>query len=147
MYSTIVKWAAEWKRGTRSVQDAPRSGRPADARTTDKVAHVKKLIENDCRLTIEQISKIIKISYGTVQSILHVDLGLSKLSARWVPKMLSDFHKADRVQIAKRNLDQMESNPENFFDRIVTQDETWVHHFDPETKQSSMKWRRKESES
>ena len=25
--------------------------------------------------------------------------------------------------------------------RVVTQDETWVHHFDPETKTQSMQWK------
>ena len=145
-YSTVAKWASEWKRGTTSIQDAPRSGRPADARTTDNINRVKNLIEKDRRLTIEQVSKMTKISYGTVQSILHGDLGLSKLSACWVPKTLSNFQKTDRVRISRRNLDRMKSNPEKFFDRIVTQDEAWVHHFDRESKQRSIEWTRKESQ-
>ena len=28
----------------------------------------------------------------------------------------------------------------NFIGRLVTQDETWIHHFDPETKQQSKQW-------
>ncbi|GFQ92303.1 uncharacterized protein TNCT_390711 [Trichonephila clavata] len=30
---------------------------------------------------------------------------------------------------------------DEFLDRIVTDDETWVSHFSPETKQQSMHWR------
>ena len=29
----------------------------------------------------------------------------------------------------------------DFIDRVVTQDETWVHHFDPELKMQSMQWK------
>jgi hypothetical protein len=30
---------------------------------------------------------------------------------------------------------------EGFLEQIVTQDETWYHHFDPATKRMSQKWR------
>ena len=39
----------------------------------------------------------------------------------------------------------LRANPENFFSRIITGDETWVHHHDPETKQESMQWKQKGS--
>ena len=32
-----------------------------------------------------------------------------------------------------------------FFSRILTGDETWIHHWDPETKQNSMQWKHKDS--
>jgi hypothetical protein len=28
-----------------------------------------------------------------------------------------------------------------FLDRIVTGDETWIHHCEPESKQQSMEWK------
>ena len=31
-----------------------------------------------------------------------------------------------------------EYDPGDFIDRVVTQDETWIHHFDPESKMQSM---------
>ena len=34
-----------------------------------------------------------------------------------------------------------QENQEAFFDRLVTQDETWVHHYHPETKVQSMQWK------
>ena len=34
-----------------------------------------------------------------------------------------------------------EENPENFHARLVTGDETWIHHWDQETKQESMQWK------
>ena len=32
-------------------------------------------------------------------------------------------------------------DPNDFLSRLVTMDETWSHHYDPETKQQSMEWR------
>jgi len=33
-------------------------------------------------------------------------------------------------------------DPNDFLMRLVTMDETWLYHYDPETKQQSMHWRR-----
>jgi len=35
----------------------------------------------------------------------------------------------------------LQAEPQTFLDRIVTQDETCIHHFDPETKRQSMIWK------
>ena len=32
-------------------------------------------------------------------------------------------------------------DPNDFLSRLVTTDETWLYHYDPETKQQSMEWR------
>jgi len=31
-------------------------------------------------------------------------------------------------------------DPKDFLSRMVTKDETWLYHYDPETKQQSMEW-------
>ncbi len=45
-----------------------------------------------------------------------------------------------RVQAASL-LQQFEDEGDAFLKSIVTKDETWVHYFNPETQQSSRKWR------
>jgi len=32
-------------------------------------------------------------------------------------------------------------DPNGFLSRLVTMDETWLYHYDPETNQQSMEWR------
>ena len=39
---------------------------------------------------MEEIANTIGISHGSVFTILHDRLGMRKLTARWVPKSLSD---------------------------------------------------------
>jgi hypothetical protein len=46
---------------------------------------------------------------------------------------LTDDQKRARLDISRYLLSRYEDEPD-FIYRIVTQDETWVHHFDPESK-------------
>jgi histone-lysine N-methyltransferase SETMAR len=81
------------------------------------------------------------ISHGSVETILHEKLGMSKVCARWVPRMLTSVQKADRMDASSELLGFYRSDPADFCARIVTGDETWLHHWDPESKQESMQWK------
>ena len=65
---------------------------------------------------------------------------MSKVSSRWVPRMLTPEQKACRQQFSEENLNMLRADPHKFVSRIITGDETWVHLHDPETKQESMQW-------
>ena len=71
------------------------------------------------------------ISLGAVQSIQTEILGMSKVSARWLPRMLTDDQIKTQQDIFRYLLSRYEDDPCNFIERVVTQDETWDHHFDP----------------
>ena len=77
------------------------------------------------------------MSVGSIETILHDDLHMSKVSARWVPRLLTPNQKEQKADSCKVLID-LESKDTRFFDRIVTMDETWIYHFDPEIKSSSM---------
>ena len=96
---------------------------------------VEKLVMDDRRIKVMEIAVAMGISKGSVETILHDKLGLSKVCARWVPRMLSAVQRADRVDMSRANLDLFNGDPEEFCLRVVTGDETWLHHYDPETKQ------------
>ena len=57
---------------------------------------------------------------------------MSKVSARWVPRMLTEDQKRSRLNISKYLLSRNEDKPEEIMDRVGTQDESCVHYFDPE---------------
>jgi len=48
--------------------------------------------------------------------------------------MLSDEMKAERVRISRELLERFEKEGEDFLKKIITGDETWVHHHDSENK-------------
>ena len=66
---------------------------------------------------------------------------MRKLSARWVPRLLTIDQKHTRRTLSRTNLNLFEEDPANFLKRFVTMDETWVHHFTPEAKQQSKQWK------
>ena len=80
------------------------------------------------------------MSVGSIETILHDHLHMSKVSARWVLRLLTPNQKEQRADSCKE-LIKLESKDTQFFYQIVTMDETWVHHFDPEMKSSSMQWK------
>jgi len=43
------------------------------------------------------------------------------------------------------NLQHYKTEGEAMLERIVTGEETWIHHYQPETKQASRQWKHKES--
>ena len=45
--STVQKWAAEFKRGSESLEDDPRSGRPATATTQENINRVHHMVMDD----------------------------------------------------------------------------------------------------
>ena len=89
----------------------------------------------DRRVKVRELVEATDISHGTVISILYEQLGMKKLSARWVPRLLTVDHKRDRVTISKQCLKMFQRNvPDKFLRRFITVDETWIHYFTPENK-------------
>jgi histone-lysine N-methyltransferase SETMAR len=62
------------------------------------------------------------------------------ISAKFVPRLLSDDQKAHRVSFC-RELKQQATDDPNFISSIITSDETWVYGYDPETKQQLSQWK------
>ena len=140
-YSTVKKWTAELKRGRESVDDDPRSDRLKDATTDRNVEIVDILIMCSRRRDLRSIASEVGISFGAVQTVLTDILSMSKVSARWVPRMLTDDQKLSRLDISVYLLSRYEDDQGALMDRVVTLDETWVHHFDPASKMQIMQWK------
>ena len=67
-------------------------------------------------------------------------LSYRKFCARWVPKQLTDFHKTQRMGSTLTFLQHYWEEGDEFLDRIVTGDETWVQFVNAETKEQSKEW-------
>jgi len=55
-----------------------------------------------------------------------------------MPERLS---KTSTVPVVYSNSEFFRRDPNDFPPRLVTMDETWLYHYDSETKQQSMEWR------
>jgi len=138
--STIYRWISRFKEGREELKDDQRGGRPSTSISEANVEAVRILLEEDRRADVRELSGILGISVGSVDSILKEHLNLTKRSARWMPKALDENHKQKRVEFATDLLIRMDTDSENFFRRIVTGDEVWIYQYDPETKQQSKEW-------
>ena len=88
---------------------------------------------------MEEIAQALGISHGSVSTILHDRLGMCKLTARRVPKSLSDEQMATRASVCSALLKCFWSK-DDFHLHLVTVDETWVHYYEPENKAQSRQW-------
>ena len=104
------------------------------------ITAVAAAVEQDRRVGIEYLAEANGVSYVTIYNILHDNLGLEKKSARWVPKLLSDLQKQERVQICRKFIAAVYRHSMAMLDRIVTMDETMVSYHTPETKRQSKQW-------
>ena len=82
-------------RGGTSVEDDGRSGRPNDATTDENVKVMHTQVICDMRRNLPSLACEVGISFGVVQSILTDILGMSKVLARWVPRILIYVKKKD----------------------------------------------------
>lgn len=139
-FATIKRWVRLFQQGRQSLEDDPRSGRPNTAITDENIENVKKYVLNDRRIKIWQIAEELGISKERIGEILHNYLHMNKISARWVPKMLTPLDKQRRVETSLEFLDLCKDNLDEICSRIVTVDETWIRQYDPESKQESMQW-------
>jgi histone-lysine N-methyltransferase SETMAR len=133
--SKTLLWYKCFKDGWTSVGDDERSGRPSTSTTPENIAKVREAILADRRRTIHDVCKIVGLPYGTVQRILAVSLDMRRISAKFVPRLLSDNQKAQRISVCREP--KQARDDRNFFSSIITGDETWAYGYDPETKQQS----------
>ena len=110
-----------------------------DAHWMPPTKKVRDLLYSDRRIQVEEIAQALGISHGSVSTILHDRLGMRKLTARWVPKSLSDEQMATRASVCSALLKLFRSK-DDFLLRLVTVDETWVHYYEPENKAQSRQW-------
>ncbi|KAG5342376.1 SETMR methyltransferase, partial [Acromyrmex heyeri] len=115
-----------------STCDASRSERPIEVATPEIIDKVHDIVLTDRRVKGRELVEATDISHGTVISILHEQLSMKKLSARWVLRSLTVDHKRDHVTISKQCLEMFQHNPDEFLRRFITVDETWIHYFTPE---------------
>jgi len=132
---------AQFKRDDFSTCDAHRPGRPKTVTTPAIIDKIHELILEDHRIYATSIAEQLGISRDRVGSIIYKDLDMRKLSAKWVPKCLNADKNVNGVSRLRKFRKFFGRHPNDFLSRLVTMDETFLYHYDPETKQQSMEWR------
>ena len=73
--------------------------------TPEIIDQIRDLILEHRRISAKSIAEQLGISRERVWPIIHEDLGLRKLSAKWVPKCLNADQKRQRCQASEQVLE------------------------------------------
>jgi len=109
-----------------SVGEDPRPGRPSTSTNDDSVERVLAVIRGNRRLTVREVAHEVGISIGFCHQIFTENFQMRRFSAKFVPRLLADDQKENRVEISWEMLANANGN-ENFLKNIITRDETWVY--------------------
>ena len=85
------------------------------------------------------IAESLNIPKAVVLQIVKEYLGKRKLCARFVPHFFTPEQRGDWVTSYQGIIGMAEAD-KNFFNKIITGDETWRFAYDPETKWQSSEW-------
>ena len=113
-YAKVTGWIKKFKTGCDSLYDAQKPERPYSATAS-------KMVEKVCDVVKYDVS----ISAASVFRILKRNLKMRRISARWIPHLLSDKQKHVRLETVKSLLKMFPKNSRKQFSDIVTGDETW----------------------
>ena len=130
----IKEWYRRFKNDRTCVDSDPRSGLPSLTTTPENIERVRLAIEGDRRLTVRELENDLGIPKTTVWEILNKILAMTRVCAKFLSKLLTIEQKDLRSEIAQDDL-EMVSDDENFLEKVITGDESWVYGYDPETKQ------------
>ncbi len=122
------------------IKDQPRSGCGRSGHSQTNINVIQTQVNQDRRQSVRQISAETGISRSSVQRILRKDLRLHPVSAKFMPRILTDEQKQFRLQICQQHLDQFNQEGIGFLQRIVTGDESSLPTFAPETKIRTAQW-------
>ena len=116
-YAAVKTCAAKFKLDNDSTEYGHRSGRPKTSTTDEQVYKFHRMIWDDKRLTLYLIAKSIGISSASIYTVFTEILGISKVSAKCVLRILTSEHKSKTVDILWELLTCFQSNPKNFYRR------------------------------
>ena len=131
--STVKRRYADFKCSRTNTNDAEQSGSPNSAVVQENTKKFHKLVLVDRKLKLREIAEDLKISEASIFTILHKHLSIRKLCSKWVPHLLTVNQKQQIVDDSECCLQLFQRNKKELLHRYVTMDETWIHHFTPES--------------
>ena len=97
----LFEWHRRFEEGREEVEDDRRSGRPSTSRTHENVEGVIQKVRSDRHLTVRMIADELGMNSEKVWRIITKDLGMRKICAKMVPRLLNEGQKERRVQVCQ----------------------------------------------
>ena len=137
-YRTVAKWVAEFKDPERAFKDASRMSRPSTITADENIEAVERIVMRDRQISIRRLDEELPI----IHEIMNNHMGMKKVCRQRVPKLLTPIQCTNRVDCCQELLQQSEVNPVKCLDCIITDDEFWIHHYDPLSQLKAKVWKK-----
>ena len=121
----VFEWHKRFVEGREDVEDDPKSGRPCASTADTNIEKVWQLVRGDRRLIIRVIANAVGMDKETVRTVLVDTLGMRKMCAKMVPRLLTEEQKPQRLNACRDILQRMEAD-EKLLANVITGDESWV---------------------
>jgi hypothetical protein len=141
LHKAVHNWVKKSSQGSLKITDDAQPARLVDIVTEATVQQVQELIRADRRITTDSGATTVGCSHGLPCSIMHGYLNFWEVCAQWLPKELKDQEKINRMGLSLQHILQYTDEGEDMVNRIVTEDESWVHPYQPESKCASLQWK------
>ena len=89
MVMHVYKWNRKFLNGVSSVTDSPLPGHAHRVVTQEAIAAVEAIVKENHRVTAHEIAAHLDMSHVSAHHIVHDVLQFLKMSARWVPRQLT----------------------------------------------------------
>ncbi|GFU97301.1 histone-lysine N-methyltransferase SETMAR [Trichonephila clavipes] len=83
---------------------------------------------------MDVIHQLLGVIVGITHTIVHQYLNFWKICAQWVPRHLTVEQRNTRRALSLSHVQRYHEEDYGFLFQIVTGDETWGYHFEPESK-------------
>ena len=99
LFDTVARWIRHFNDGRNSLQEEERSGWPRYFFTKEIVARAEAIVTEDRRIKLRFLAAELSISNGIANNIMRDELRRTKRRAQWIPHLLTDDQRAQRVHI------------------------------------------------
>ncbi|XP_060774022.1 protein GVQW3-like, partial [Neoarius graeffei] len=120
--SWVFEWHKRFKEGPEDVEDDPRSRRPSTSGTEANIERVRQVVHGDRQLTVRLIAIELGMNRDSIWKIITEDLGMWKICAKMVLKLLNDDQKERCMQVCQDILERLKTEPD-LLGRVITSDE------------------------
>jgi transposase len=114
-FSTIKKWAVEFKRGRTSLEDESREGHPKSATTTESIKQVHDMVLDDRQMKVREIADHYRHFKRTCRIYFKRKIEYEKALHRWVARLLTADQKPTRMKFSEQCLERFNKNKINSY--------------------------------
>ncbi|KAG5307706.1 GVQW3 protein, partial [Acromyrmex insinuator] len=84
--TAVFEWHKRFLEGRETLEDDKKSGRPILVRTPEMIEKVRDFVANDRNASLKMMDEALNISRETIRTILHEDLGKTKVCFTHIKK-------------------------------------------------------------